>query len=68
MCAINGNTVWGLGVDLGDGSVGIFGPGNVLLNEVLFVEVESVLCLLFNGSAESFAFELAGGVGGSGAY
>jgi hypothetical protein len=57
---IDGNTAWGLGVGLGSGSAGVFGPGNVLLNELFFVEVESVLGLSFDGSAESFACELAG--------
>jgi len=59
VCAIDGDMAWGLGVSLGSGSAGVFGPGNVLLNEVFFMEVESALGLSFDGSVESFAFELA---------
>ncbi len=57
---IGGDTAWQHGVGLGGRSAGIFGPGDVLFNELTFVEVESVLGLAFDGSAESFAFELAG--------
>ena len=60
MCAIDGDTVWRRGVGLGGGSAGIFGPGDVLLNEVIFMAGESTLGLALNGLAESFAFELAG--------
>ena len=69
-------------VSLGGGSAGIFGPGDLLLDESVFMEVESALGVAFDGSAESFALEFAGNrevgawvccgvgvrVGGSGAY
>ena len=57
---INGDMGWGLCVGLGRSSVGIIGPGDMLLNELVCVEGESALGLAFDGWAESFALEFAG--------
>ena len=46
---INGDKAWQLGVGFGEGSTGIFSPGDVLLNELIFMEVKSVLGLAFDG-------------------